>query len=86
LKLALLMQQGERVIYIDETSCNTWCRSSKIWGPVGVLMPIQQTRGKPITIIAAIDWEVGLLHYSAFIGSNNGETFINFIQELYRKL
>lgn len=44
--------------------------------------PIQNFRGLSVTVIAAIDENMGLRHYYIFSGSNNTKRFTHFLKRL----
>ena len=81
----LLMADREEVIYIDETTFHLWMHSSRCWVTRDMTLTLPTERGKSITLIGALSSRRGLVHYSIFEGSNNAETFLDFLQRLKLK-
>ena len=53
--------QKKLVLYCDETTFNLWQTPKKLWAVKGdQKFPMQSKRGKSVTLIGAIDAEVGL--------------------------
>jgi len=75
------------VIFIDETTFNLWQRPTKLWmrrDDTG--KTFQSNRGKSISMLGAIDHQVGLRYISIFEGSNNAATFTQFLDGLHLKI
>ncbi len=51
-----------------------------------MVWPIQNTRGKSITVIGAIDRNAGLRHFKIIRESNNTVEFLDFVKVLCGKL
>ena len=75
----------DEIIYIDETTCNLWQKTSRCWLRPGMKLRMLKFRGHSITIIGAISQERGLVYYEIFPESNNSERFGNFLLALKEK-
>ena len=78
--------EGKLLVYIDESTFHGWQKPTKIWLKRGLSFPIQDTRGKSITVLGAIDKEAGLRHYMVVAESNRTAIFVRFLYELCKKL
>ena len=81
----LLMAGHDEVIYIDETTFHLWMHPSRCWVTRDMSLTLPTERGKSITLIGALSAQRGLVHYSIFEGSNNTETFLDFLNHLKLK-
>jgi transposase len=81
----MLMADKEEIVYIDETSFHLWMQPSRCWVTRDMTLTIPTERGKSLTLIGALSQRRGLIHYSIFEGSNNTETFLEFLQRLKLK-
>ena len=70
------------IVYVDETSFHLWMKTSKCWLRQGMRLCLQQNRGPSVTVIGAISEERGLVHSKVFVGSNNSDHFLDFLQGL----
>lgn len=78
---------NESITYIDETTFNLWQRPSKLWLHKKHLeFPMQSTRASSITLIGALNTNLGLVHFQTVIGSNNKAIFKGFMADLIEKL
>lgn len=75
----------DEIIFIDETTCNLWQKTSKCWLSMGMKLRMLKFRGHSITIIGAISQERGLVHYELMAESNNSERYGNFLRALKMK-
>jgi hypothetical protein len=57
---------GRTIVYIDETTFHRWQTPRKVWATPKMMVPIQPSRGKSITLIGAIEKHIRLVHYSIF--------------------
>lgn len=73
------------VVYIDETTFHLWQKASRCWIRPGMKLPMHKNRGPSLTVIGAISEARGLVHYTAFAGSNNADTFAVFLAALKAK-
>lgn len=80
------MMEDIRVIYVDETTFNLWMQPSKLWLKPNMAIPIQNNRGKSLTLIGAIEEQYGLMLYHIIQDTTNTSTFIPFIEALLKKL
>ena len=56
LELARRIEEGQNIVYFDETSCNLWMRRRMAWSgkEQPVKYPLNQFRGKGVTCLGAI--------------------------------
>jgi len=70
------------IVYVDETTFHLWMKTSKCWLRQGMRLCLQQNRGPSVTVIGAISEARGLVHSEVFVGSNNSDRFLEFLQGL----
>ena len=85
-ELAQIMMSKRHVLYIDETSFHKWQMKPRTWLRDNMTLAMPTERGSSVTVIGAIDNKDGLLHYKMLKGSNNGDVFIDFLNELKAKI
>lgn len=85
-ELALMMMEDENLVYIDETSIHKWLMKKKVWLKRTMELKMPDTRGPSFTIIAGIGHQRGLIHFNVIQGSNNQNTFTQFLQGLKIKM
>ena len=81
----VLMKGEEEVVYIDETTFNLWQQPSRCWLARGMALTLSTARGKSLSLLTALSEQRGIIHYELFPGSNNAETFGNFLIALKLK-
>ena len=84
MEMAQLMARGKNLIYVDESSFHQWLVPSRAWLKKDMVLKMPSSRGSSMTIIAAISEKVGIAHFKIVRGSNDTESFKQFISELVR--
>ena len=84
MEIAELMARGKHLIYLDESSFHQWLVPSRAWVRKDMALKMPSTRGRSMTIIAAISERVGLAHFQILRGRNDTASFQKFVQELVR--
>lgn len=80
------MSLGKQVIYVDESSFHKWLLPGRAWVRRDMVLQMPSNRGSSMTVIGAISEKQGLVHYKILRGSNNTDAFVEFTQELIKKI
>lgn len=83
---SMIRNDDHEIVYVDEASFNLWQRPSRSWLRREQALMIPLNRGPSITVFAGLSQAGCLVHYSIVNGSNNAETFANFIDGLQKKM
>jgi transposase len=77
-------REGGLVLWLDEMGVRSDAASGRSWAPVGQTPVIKRT-GKRfrVNILSAVS-NAGMLRFRLFVGSFNGQVFIDFLRRLLR--
>ncbi|KAG2766395.1 hypothetical protein PC129_g8758 [Phytophthora cactorum] len=82
------MQNGDFVVYYDETNFNVYCKRTQGRAKRGeqatVVLP--PSRSANLQVQCAVSTEVGLVHYRLYRGSIRMDENAAFIDEIYDKV
>ena len=82
----MIYHRDVEIIYIDETSFHLWQTPSRMWLKPGMKIELPNNRSISISMIGALSNRRGMLFQKTFAGSNNQDTFLDFILGLKAKM
>jgi transposase len=83
----MIRVEEKDLIFIDEAGFNLWTRRGRGRAKKGerALLRVPNSKGRNITVIAAISPQYGLIHSQVRLGSTTGSVYAQFISDLLKR-